>query len=243
MKLLKYLALASVVFASSVFADAGISVSYRSSPVIIQNNYTGTAYTDPTYVIRSTTQRSLNMVTINLYFDDTLKGHDKKEDKGSRWPRALRPSKGAGYIFGFNFNYAAEDLLIEYYSADFYIGKRLFILPHFAHMYFKVGPSYAKYNHWTPETWTHSNETRIGGFYNIGIQVQALKGIKLFAEAEFRGYSPAPTSSNNNWERNYLDFANALPPFSKNYKDTKFDKQWFRDLITQGIRFGMKFTF
>ena len=34
-------------------------------------------------------------------------------------------------------------------------------------------------------------ETKIGGFYNIGIQVFGkLKGVKVFAEAEFRGYGP-----------------------------------------------------
>ena len=46
-----------------------------------------------------------------------------------------------------------------------------------------------------------------------------------------------------NIENNQLDFVNALPPSSKNYKDTKFNKQWLRDLVTQGVRFGMKFSF
>ena len=48
-----------------------------------------------------------------------------------------------------------------------------------------------------------------------------------------------------NIENNQLDFVNALPPSSKNYKRDghKFNKKWFRDLVTQGIRFGMKFSF
>ena len=134
-----------------------------------------------------------------------------------------------------------EDL-VEYYSGDIYIGKRLFILPHFAHLYFKVGPSIAKYNYDFVDR-SMSTETRIGGFYSMGLQTQVLKGIKIFAEAEFRGYSPASVGDTFNIENNQLDFVNALPPSSKNYKDTKFNKQWFRDLVTQGVRFGMKFSF
>ena len=311
MKLLKkYLAFASVVFASSAFADAGVSVSYRSSPVIIEKNWLND-YNWPeeaAFYEGIVTQRTLNMVSIGLFFDDTLRGHDKKtkgkyvtkyfirqfeqpsdrypvgrfiekeveigagasvEDVNvqnqQRWnhnkipkvyskkvykeprlkgwlPGWLNTNRGAGYIFGLNFNYAAEEDLVEYYSGDFYIGKRLFILPHIAHMYFKIGPSIAKYNYDFVDRYLHT-ETRIGVFYGMGIQTQVLKGIKFFAEAEFRGYSPASVGDTFNLENSQLDFVNALPPFSKNYKDTKFDKEWFRDLVTQGIRFGMKFTF
>ena len=310
MKLLKYLALASVVFASSVFADAGISVSYRSSPVIIEKNWVN----DNDWSSKRANydgvgiRRTLNMVSIGLFFDDSLRGHDETtqgeyvtkyfirvfeqpsynypvgrfvekeveigegasvEDvnvqnqqrwnqnripkvyskkiyvtpkvKG-QWPGWLNTNRGAGYIFGLNFNYAAEYELVEYYSGDMYIGKRLFILPHFAHMYFKIGPSIATYNYDFVDRYLHT-ETRIGIFYGMGVQTQVLKGIKFFAEAECRGYSPASIGDTFNLEDSQLDFVNALPPFSKNYKDSKFDKQWFRDLITQGVRFGMKFTF
>ena len=75
-------------------------------------------------------RRSINVVTINLFFDDTLKGHDRAgAEKDSIFPDWLRPSKGAGYIMGLNFNYGAEEGLVEYYSTDLYIGKRYFILP------------------------------------------------------------------------------------------------------------------
>ena len=81
MKLLKkYLAFASVVFASSAFADAGVSVSYRSSPVIIEKNWLND-YNWPeeaAFYEGIVTQRTLNMVSIGLFFDDTLRGHDKK---------------------------------------------------------------------------------------------------------------------------------------------------------------------
>ena len=92
----------------------------------------------------------------------------------------MNPNKGAGYIFGLNFNYAAEDELVEYYSGDIYIGKRIFIVPHFVHLYFKIGPSFARYNYDFTDR-SLFTETRIGGFYNLGLQVLAVKGIKIFA--------------------------------------------------------------
>ena len=311
MKLLKkYLVVASVVATTPVFGDAGISISYRSTPVIVQKNWLnrGNWPAEPAYYEGITTQRTLNMVSVSLFFDDSLRGHDDKtpgkyvtkhfireyeqpsddypvgrmvdrevdigdaetaeeinirngwrkgddrvpevyskevyvKSKVKGWlPGWSNPNRGAGYILGLNFNYAAEDGLVEYYSGDLYIGKRLFILPHFAHMYFKIGPTIAKYNYDFVDRYLHT-ETRIGAFYSMGIQTQVLKGIKLFAEAEFRGYSPASVGDTFNLENNQVDFVNALPPFSRNYKETKFDKKWARDLVTQGIRFGMKFSF
>ena len=235
-----------LIFSPSLsHSDAGISVSYRSTPVIIEKNWLNSSNwpAEAAYYEGITTQRTLNMVTVNLYFDDSLKAHDKEEDDGeSKWPRALRVSKGAGYIFGINFNYAAEDDLVEYYSWDAYIGKRLFLIPHLAHLYFKIGPSWARYNYDFIDRDLFT-ETRIGAFYNLGLQVLVVKGIKIFAETEFRGYGPAPMSDSFNLEGSQMDFVNALPPFSKNYKDTKFTKGWARDLITQGVRFGLKFNF
>ena len=242
---MKFAVVLSILGISSMsFADAGISMSYRSTPVIIEKNWLNDSKwpEEFAYYEGITTQRSLNMVTINLYFDDSLKAHDKKEDKGSWWPRALRISKGAGYICGINFNYAAEDELVEYYSWDAYIGKRIFLLPHIAHFYFKIGPTWARYNYDFVDRDLFT-ETRIGAFYSLGLQVVVVKGINILAETEFRGYSPAPMNDSFNLEDSQMDFVNTLPPFSKNYKDTKFNKQWFRDLVTQGVRFGMKFSF
>ena len=237
-------ALLFIFIPTATIADAGISVSYRSTPVLIEKNWLNDSKWPDEYAYYEgiTTRRSLNMVTINLYLDDSLKAHDKKEDNGSKWPRALRMSKGAGYIFGINFNYAAEKDLVEYYSWDAYIGKRLFLLPHIAHLYFKIGPSWARYNYDFIDRYM-STETRIGAFYNIGFQFLVLKGLKIFGETEFRGYGAAPMSDSFNLEGNRMDFVNALPPFSKNYKDTNFTKEWARDLITQGVRFGLKFNF
>ena len=302
--------IALLSLSSMAFADAGISVSYRSTPVLVQKNWLNDTNWPEEYAHYEgiTTRPTLNMVTFNVYFDDTVKAHDKKttggyyeeryfimvfeepskkypvgrmiekevdigdatveqintqnawRDKDDRAPKVykkrvwkkkkvkgwlpdwMNPNKGAGYIFGLNFNYAAEDELVEYYSGDIYIGKRIFIVPHIVHLYFKIGPSFARYNYDFTDR-SLFTETRIGGFYNLGIQVLAVKGIKIFAETEFRGYGPAPMSDSFNLEGSQMDFINALPPFSKNYKNTKFTKEWARDLITQGVRFGLKFNF
>lgn len=309
-KLKLAVALLFIFIPSLSHSDAGISVSYRSTPVIIEKNWLNASNwpAEAAYYEGITTHRTLNMVTINLYFDDTVKAHDKKttggyyvdrhyimkfeepsskypagrmiekeidigdataeeinaqnawRDKDDRAPKVykkrvwrkkrvkgwlpgwLNPNKGAGYIFGMNFNYAAEDDLVEYYSWDAYIGKRLFLIPHLAHLYFKIGPTFARYNFDFIERDLFT-ETRIGAFYNLGLQVLVVKGIKVYAETEFRGYGPAPMSDSFNLEGSQMDFVNTLPPFSKNYKDTKFTKEWARDLITQGVRFGLKFNF
>ena len=302
--------IALLSLSTMAFADAGMSVSYRSTPVLIQKNWLNDTNwrEEAAYYEGITTRRSLNMMTINIYLDDTVKAHDKKTTGGhyveryyikefeepsakypagrmkekeidigdatvdqinmqNKWrdpddrvpkvykkkvwkkkevkgwlPGWLNPNKGAGYIAGLNFNYAAEDGLVEYYSWDAYIGKRIFIVPHIAHFYFKIGPSWARYNYDFIDRDLFT-ETRIGGFYNLGLQVLVLKGIKIFAETEFRGYGPAPMNDSFNLEGSQMDFVNTLPPFSKNYKDTKFTKAWARDLITQGVRFGLKFNF
>ena len=44
MKLLKkYLVVASIVAVNPVFGDAGVSISYRSTPVIVQKNWLNTS--------------------------------------------------------------------------------------------------------------------------------------------------------------------------------------------------------
>ena len=239
------IAILFIFIPSLSYSDAGVSISYRSTPVLIQKNWWNESKWPDEYAYYEEgiiTQRSLNMVTVNLYFDDSLKARDKKEDKESKWPRALRVSKGAGYIFGVNFNYAAEDGLVEYYSWDAYIGKRLFLIPHLAHLYFKIGPTWARYNYDFIDRDLYT-ETRIGVFYNLWLQVLVIKGIKIFAETEFRGYGPAPMGDSFNLEESQMDFVNTMPPFSKNYKDTKLTNKWARDLVTQGVRFGLKFNF
>ena len=66
------------------FADAGISVSYRSTPVLVQKNWLNDTKwpEEKAYYEGITTRPTLNMVTVNLYFDDTIKAHDKKTSGG-----------------------------------------------------------------------------------------------------------------------------------------------------------------
>ncbi len=76
--------IALLEFIVMVFADAGISVSYRSTPVLVQKNWlNGTKWPEEkAYYEGITTRPTLNMVTFNIYFDDTVKAHDKKTTGG-----------------------------------------------------------------------------------------------------------------------------------------------------------------
>ena len=230
---------------SIAYGDAGVSIGYRSVPTVVYKNVN--VMPKHRYdTVNGVYRRTINVMTINIYFDDTLKAHDKdkdekKKNKKSRWPRALRVSKGAGYIMGFNFNYGAEEGLVEYYSGDFYIGKRIFIVPHLFHLYFKIGPSVARFNYDMVSRYLAYTK-KFGGFYNIGAQMVVLKGIKIYAEAEFRAYSVA-SYEEFNIERNKTEFDNSLPGWTKNYRSNRYNKSWLRGLITDGLRIGIKFNF
>jgi len=248
---MKILILALLLLVPTIsYSDAGISVGYRSMSATITKNKSITPknYYD---TVNGVYNRTINVTTVNVFFDDSLKGHDNKGgEKDSIWPRWIRPSKGAGYIAGLNFSYGAEEGLVEYYSTDLYIGKRYFIIPHMLHAYFKIGPSLATFNY-DMVTRALSYTKNVGGFYNLGFQVMVSKGIKFFGEAEFRAYSTA-SYDEFNLERNKTQFNNVLPGWANNYEETTSpkklrkhieEKNWGRSLITDGIRFGLKFTF
>ena len=76
--------IALLSLSSMAFADAGISVSYRSTPVLVQKNWLNDTNwpEEKAYYEGITTRPTLNMVTVNLYFDDTIKAHDKKTTGG-----------------------------------------------------------------------------------------------------------------------------------------------------------------
>ena len=81
MKLLKkYLVVASIVAVNPVFGDAGFSISYRSTPVIVQKNWFNDSNwpEERAYYEGITPHRTLNMVSVSLFFDDSLRGHDDK---------------------------------------------------------------------------------------------------------------------------------------------------------------------
>ena len=73
-------ALSLLGMSSMAFADAGISISYRSTPVIINKNWLNDSKwpQERAYYEGITTQRTLNMVSVSLFFDDSLRGHDDK---------------------------------------------------------------------------------------------------------------------------------------------------------------------
>ena len=77
-------ALLFIFIPTATIADAGISVSYRSTPVLIEKNWLNDSKWPDEYAYYEgiTTRRSLNMVTINLYLDDSLKAHDKNRHRG-----------------------------------------------------------------------------------------------------------------------------------------------------------------
>ena len=76
--------IALLSLSTMAFADAGMSVSYRSTPVLIQKNWLNDTKwpEEAAYYEGITTRRSLNMMTINIYLDDTVKAHDKKTTGG-----------------------------------------------------------------------------------------------------------------------------------------------------------------
>ena len=119
--------------------------------------------------------------------------------------------------------------------------SRCFLLPHLLHVYFKIGPSLATFNYDMVSRYM-SYTRNIGGFYNLGFQLLVTKGIKIYGEAEFRAYSVA-SYDEFNLEKNKVRFDNSLPGWTKDYKNNRYDKSWLRELVTDGIRFGLKFNF
>ena len=63
-----------------VSADAGFSISYRSTPVIVEKNWLNDSNwpKENAYYEGFTNQRTINMVSVSLFFDDSLRGHDDK---------------------------------------------------------------------------------------------------------------------------------------------------------------------
>ena len=69
---------------STAMSDAGVSVSYLSTPVIVEKNWLNDSKwpAEAAFYDGITTYRTLNMMTVNLYFDDSLKAHDKNKVEG-----------------------------------------------------------------------------------------------------------------------------------------------------------------
>lgn len=80
---------------------------------------------------------------------------------------------------------------------------------------------------------------------NVGFQLQILKGVKLFTEAEFRSYGPLLAS---NTDASVI-MVNKIPFIEKEINDyvDEFDRhqglETAKDLVNESLRFGIRFTF
>jgi len=155
----------------------------------------------------------------------------------------LNPNKGAGYTFNINLFIASVENEVDLMSFDFLLGKRLFIVPHLVHVYGKIGPSIMA-EYWKND-YLELRNNRLGIVGAAGIQVQTLKGIKFYVEAEYRDYGlPLHEES-----RSSVNILNKLPLVEKEVKDyyNEFDRNSGREirdnLINESLRFGIRFTF
>ena len=151
--------------------------------------------------------------------------------KGSKYPAVSN-------LFG------SLERKVDIYGVDLLIGKRLFIIPHLFHIYGKMGPSIMGENWNTPWGYADVN-VGLGAVISGGMQIQLLKGIKFFTEAEFRGYGPVlrnETSAS-------ITLVNKMPFTEKEVQDyyREYDpnqgKASAKGLVRESLRFGVRFTF
>ena len=158
-------------------------------------------------------------------------------------PGWTNPNKGAGYTVNLNLMIGSVPQKFDIYAMDLLIGKRITIIPHLVAVYGKIGPSVMS-EYWLRNGWEERN-TSLGVVLSGGAQVQILKGIKLFGEAEFRGYGPFLYSENNS----SVVLGNKFPFTEKevvdHYKDYESNKGMnsYRNLMKESLRFGIRFTF
>lgn len=159
----------------------------------------------------------------------------------SGWlPDTINPAKGAGYIFGLNLNIGSVSGLVDMYSSDLYLGKRVTLLPHLFHVYFKTGPS-LMLTRWDVDFLDYRfSNVQVGVMGNIGVQVQILKGVKLFTESEWRVYGPHFSQETTS----QLHMTNKIPFWDK---DVVFDSNDIegstRNAVRESLRFGIRFSF
>ena len=295
---MKFLILALFLFPSVIFADYGMSMSYRSIPAYAKGDDGITHF------------RTIETGMLSFYLDDTLKGHSKTkggyyvtkfyvrvyEDPSERhpvgrmveqevdigdaqtveeinmrnawkkntdrvskvyakqvWvpakvkgvlPSWTNPNRGAGYTLSLNFVFGSLERKVDIYGVDLLIGKRLFIIPHLFHIYGKMGPSIMGENWNTPWGYADVN-VGLGAVVSGGMQIQVLKGIKFFTEAEFRGYGPVlrnETSAS-------ITLVNKMPFTEKEVQDYYREyepnqgKASAKGLVRESLRFGIRFTF
>ena len=201
-------------------ADGGFSISYRSMP-----SYVKDLSSEMSYDYIETCQ-------VSLYLDDTLKS-----------------TSGAGYTMDFTIGMGTLDNRLDVYYGDLLIGKRLFVIPKFLHVYGKIGPSiFAQSWHETPYI-PHSDKkfinTNLGIVTRVGSQISVLRGIKFFIESEFRGYGPVLRSD---WSSD-VQLINKFPftekEIDEHYRSYKGNNgvESLQNLVKESLRFGLKFNF
>jgi hypothetical protein len=155
-------------------------------------------------------------------------------------PDVINPAKGAGYIFGMNFNIGSVSGMVDMYSSDLYVGKRITFLPHLVHSYFKVGPS-VMLTRWNIGLFDYRfSNIQMGAMANIGIQAQVLKGVKLFVESEWRVYGPHISQETTS----ELSMINKVPFWDKDVTfDTNDIEGSTHNIVRESLRFGLRFSF
>tara|TARA_R100000750_G_C2326668_1_gene88464 strand:- start:131 stop:841 length:711 start_codon:yes stop_codon:yes gene_type:complete len=236
---MKPLVFALILFPNIIFADSGISMSYRSIPAYVRDD-------DGTVRFRA-----IETAMLTWFMDDTIKGRDKDDSKPIAWLGWLDTRSGAGYTMAINLvvgnlkrNPSVLFTSIDLYGIDLLMGKRLFVIPHLFHVYGKMGPSIIKEKWNTPWGYAETN-VNLGAVVSGGMQIQVLKGVKFFTEAEFRGYGPVLSTETSA----SVTLVNKLPFTEKEISDyyKEYDphqgEATVKGLIQESLRFGIRFTF
>tara|TARA_B000000532_G_C18858467_1_gene402933 strand:- start:253 stop:1152 length:900 start_codon:yes stop_codon:yes gene_type:complete len=170
------------------------------------------------------------------------------EIKGSL-PSWTNPNKGAGYMMEFTLGMGSLDNRLDVYYFDMLIGKRLFVIPKFLHVYGKIGPSvFAQNWHETPYI-PYSDKrfinTNLGVVARVGTQISVLKGIKFFVDSEFRGYGPVLRSDWNSDVNLINKFPFTEKEIDEHYRSYKGNNgvESLQNLVKESLRFGIKFKF
>ena len=229
---MKALLIALILIPSVGYADSGLSMSYRSIPAYVKSSDGSTQF------------RTIETTMATWFMDDTIKGRDSDEDEPISWLGWLDTRSGAGYTFALNFVFGSLERKVDIYGIDVLIGKRLFIIPHLVHVYGKLGPSYMaeNWNDGYPSAYVNST---LGAVAAAGMQIQVLKGIKIFTEAEFRGYGPLVRQDTDA----SITMINKMPFVEKEVRDyyENYDRHAGRatakDLVRESLRFCIRFTF
>ena len=164
-------------------------------------------------------------------------------------PSWTNANRGAGYMLEFTIGMGSLDNRLDIYYTDILIGKRLFVIPKFLHIYGKLGPSVFAQN-WHESPYIPNSDrsfinTNLGMVARVGTQVSALKGIKFFVETEFRGYGPVLSTD---WNSD-INLINKFPFTEKeiddHYKSYRGNNgvESLQNLVKESLRFGIKFKF